>query len=148
MNSTVMPSGSRVYTTRPPLLGPALTVIGAPIGSEPASRTACDRLVDVVDVEGDMGKARVAGARLDPAAVGGTAILDQLQPVTGRLQVGDLDIRALHAHHLLNELRVARRAVQQLETERIAKQADRPVEAGDREARVVGRRDREARHCR
>ena len=148
MNSTVMPSGIAGVDHEAALVGPGVDDDGIAqrLGARIPRRR--DGFVDVVHVEGDVREAGVARARLDPAAVGRAAILDQLQAMAGRLQVGDLDIRAVDAHHLLDEPGIARRAVQQREAQGVLEQADRAVQAGDGEAGVIGRRDRETRHRR
>ena len=65
------------------LVGPGVDHDGLAQGLGAGGAGGCDGFVDVVHVEGDMGEAGIAGARLDPAAIGWAAILDQLEAVAG-----------------------------------------------------------------
>ena len=69
-----------------------------------------NRGVDVVDIIGQVSEAYVAGSALDTSAVSRSQILYELDPVAGALDEGDFHFRTGDAGHLLDDLRVARRA--------------------------------------
>ena len=69
-----------------------------------------NRGVDVVDIIGQVSEARVARSTLDTSAVSWSQILNELDPMAGALDKGDFHFRTGDAGHLLDDLRVARRA--------------------------------------
>ena len=66
--------------------------------------------VDVVDIIGQVSEAHVAGSALDTSTFSRSQILDELDPMAGALDKGDLHFRTGDAGHLLDDLWVARRA--------------------------------------
>ena len=100
--------------------------------------------IEIVDQQGDVNKANIAGTKIDISfSVRGSEIFEQFNFVSVTFKDRNLNFSAGHAGDLAREIAGLMRAMRQFEAKNIAPKREGPLDIRDGEAGVISNNDAE-----
>ena len=142
ISSTRNPSGSIMYTARPPLFGPIVGVTGGETLATPLAVNSAYRVSRSSTCEGDVRRAGVGVAAVDGLGVD-TAVLEQLEEDVGAGNAQDrgVEVDGRIADQLADVRRPRVPGERLLETQDVAVEGDRSLQRPHGETGVMGAGD-------